>query len=591
VITGPADILGTASSATLATWTLAYRLTGDSTFTTISSATTSVNAASLGAFDPTLLINGIYQLRLTVVDVSGRQASASTTTVVDGNQKVGRFSISFLDVAVPLSGFPLQITRTYDSQDKRSGDFGVGWSLGLRNVRLQENRALGEGWSGTRSFVTFCIEPVAKHVVTVTLPDNTIYQFEPVLTPRCQGLSAPDEVSLSFRSLPGTPSDVRLEPLDVRSALVSGPFPGPVDLLDFDSLAFVDPNRYRLTLANGTALEIDQSLGLQSLTDLNGNILTVASNGITHSSGTGVSFTRDARGRITRITDPSGHFLTYAYDGDGNLASATDRAGSTTTFTYDPRHNLLSVIDPLGNPGVRSEYDSSGRLVAVVDALGHRTELAHDVAARSEVITDRRGNATIVTYDERGNVSSRRGPDGAEWRSAYDSHDNLLSEVAPDGGTRTYTYDANDYRLSATDELGNVTRYSYDSTGHLLTIRDALGQTTALTYDAQGNQTSVADPLGQVEHYTYDARANLLTRSDPTGRTTSYTYDASGNATQMTDPAGGITRLTYETIVCSLPSIQAAAPSLTRTTPRTGQPASTRTGKQHCCAMTPTADW
>jgi hypothetical protein len=32
------------------------------------------------------------------------------------------------------------VTRTYDSRDKRVGDFGVGWTLDVKNIRLQKNR-------------------------------------------------------------------------------------------------------------------------------------------------------------------------------------------------------------------------------------------------------------------------------------------------------------------------------------------------------------------------------------------------------------------------------------------------------------------
>ena len=38
------------------------------------------------------------------------------------------------------------IRRVYDSRDKRTGDFGVGWHLDLQTLRLRGNRVLGTGW-------------------------------------------------------------------------------------------------------------------------------------------------------------------------------------------------------------------------------------------------------------------------------------------------------------------------------------------------------------------------------------------------------------------------------------------------------------
>jgi len=50
---------------------------------------------------------------------------------------------------VPVAGIPIEIIRTYDSRDKRVGDFGVGWQLGLRDIRLQKSVPLGRHWQET----------------------------------------------------------------------------------------------------------------------------------------------------------------------------------------------------------------------------------------------------------------------------------------------------------------------------------------------------------------------------------------------------------------------------------------------------------
>jgi hypothetical protein len=36
-----------------------------------------------------------------------------------------------------VAGLPIEIIRLYDSRDKRVGDFGAGWQLGIKNVRLK----------------------------------------------------------------------------------------------------------------------------------------------------------------------------------------------------------------------------------------------------------------------------------------------------------------------------------------------------------------------------------------------------------------------------------------------------------------------
>jgi YD repeat-containing protein len=60
----------------------------------------------------------------------------------------------------------------------------------------------------------------------------------------------------------------------------------------------------------------------------------VSPGGILHSSGAGVTFTRDGEGRITKVTDPAGFSTAYAYDAAGDLVSATHSDGHATTYAY-----------------------------------------------------------------------------------------------------------------------------------------------------------------------------------------------------------------------------------------------------------------
>jgi YD repeat-containing protein len=98
-----------------------------------------------------------------------------------------------------------------------------------------------------------------------------------------------------------------------------------------------DPAAYQLTLPDGRAFLISQTDGLQRITDLSGNVLTVGRNGITHSSGRGVSFVRNPAGAITSVVDPMGRATGFGYGTTGDLASVTDREGHTTRLTVTTR--------------------------------------------------------------------------------------------------------------------------------------------------------------------------------------------------------------------------------------------------------------
>jgi RHS repeat-associated protein len=546
-VTAGTNVRGTVSGPTLANWVLEYRLQGDPTYTAFASGTTPVVSGTLGLFDPTLLLNGLYEIRLTATNSNGRSASTSVNVVVEGGLKVGNFTLSFVDQEVPVAGLPIQVLRTYDSRDKHTGDFGVGWTLDYKGVRLQENGVLGNNWSGTRDdafFTTYCIQPSRPHLVTISLPDGTVYKFEASVSPRCQLFYPQADVAINFQPLPGT--NGTLVPLDARDAIVSGNFPGSLQLLDFNTFAPVDPNRYQLTLEDGRVLTIDQQAGLQTIQDLNGNTISIQPNGIIHSSGKSMLFQRDAQGRITRITDPKGQKVNYGYDANGDLTMVTDQENLTTTFAYNGSHGLLSIQDPRGVQPLQNEYDSDGRLIATTDARGNRVQFTHNIGSRQEVVRDRLGHISFYAYDDRGNVLSQTDAMGNTTTFAYDSFDNKLRETDPLGNTSTFTYDTHRNLLTETDPSRGTRTYTYTGANQPLTIRDARGNVTTNAYDLRGNLVSVRDPLSNTTTYTYNSQGNNTSATDSLGNTTYYQSNSAGYRVRETNPLGNAATYAYD---------------------------------------------
>jgi len=547
-ITGRTSFIGTVSEES--TWRLEYSINQDDgapVWTTFASGSTAVANGFLGAFDPTVLLNGIYTVRLVATNTAGQTSTATFSVLVEGEQKVGNFSLMFIDLDVPVAGMPIQVGRAYDSRDKRNSDFGVGWTLGIRNTRLQETGKVGSGWQGTvaRGFLpTYCIQPTRPHYVSVTMPDNQVYKFEATASPQCSTLYPLQETTIRFRPLPGT--NATLAPVGDATVFVNANFPGDAELLDYNTFGTKDFSQYRLTFPNGNSYLIDQLQGLRQMNDANGNTLTVNANGITHSSGKSITFARDSRGRITQITDPLGATMSYAYDANGDLLSHKDRENSETTYTYNSTHGLLSLKDPRGAQPIRNEYDDNGRLVSQTDASGKTISFTHDLDARRDIITDRLGNTTVHEYNARGDLVRTTDARGGITTSTFDSRGNMLSQTDARGRTSTFTYDARDNRLSETDPLGNVDRYTYDSRNQLLTHTDPMGRVTTNTYDSNGNLTSTKDPLGNTTTTSHDTRGQQTSIVDAAGNTSSLAYDTAGNVTRQTDPIGNVTTSTYD---------------------------------------------
>ncbi len=566
---GLVDVVGTAEDANFAYYTLSLLAEGSTQHVEYFRSDVAVNGDVLGPLDGTLLENGFYTLRLTVVDQYGNAVADEVGVLVSGDQKLGDFTLSYSDMTIPLTGISLEVVRTYDSRIKTKRDFGVGWSLDIKqSVKLNENIVPGTGYEiyCTRSLFGTCLEwgvrSAQDHFVTIQIPGARKQEFKAAVVSSYASSGGIAQGYIRFDPQPGTYST--LEPLNSSQFdyLMSG------DLLD-SSFNVLNPNLYRLTLLDGTQYYYNQSTGaIYRIVDANNNTVDITDSGITHSSGAQILITRDASNRITSIQDGDGRTMTYDYDGVGNLKSSTDANGNITQYKYAANHYLEEIIDPRGILAIRTEYDDDGRMTRQIRADGQEVFIDNDLTNQRQTVTDFAGNETTFEYNNQGKITSKTDAMGNTWLYSYDARDNLTETVHPDGSVTVGIYDAQDNLLSETDELINTTTYSYNADGSVDTKTDAFGRTTQFAYDARGNQLRETGPdgtvlaertfnsqgeilsstnaLGHSVAYTYDGAGNVLTETDSLGNVTTYTYDARGNKLTQTDPRGNLATFTYD---------------------------------------------
>ena len=554
-ITKLTGVTGTITGASGTTYVLDYSpIANDGTSTqwkTISNGTAGTGTINFGTFDPTMLLNGQYTVRVTATDPQGQTFASSAIATVRGNMKIGVFSVSFNDLTVPMPGLPIQIIRTYDSRDTSVGEFGVGWHLSISNAQLRKNGKLGIGWNETAQFnggfPTYCLDPTKNHFVTIALPDGKLYKF--IAGAQCQNFAPIEVPQITFQQMPTGANTAGASLALVESdAIVDGSVPGPVDFIDFSGNQY-DGTLFQLTTAEGFVYVIDQHGGVQSVTDPNGNKLTITANGIFHSSGKNVVFNRDAQGRISSITDVNGNNVNYRFNDAGDLQYFVDAAGNVTTFTYQTGSHLVSTVvppnSPAGTTALNNTYDSStSRLTFSGNSASH-VSFTHDVQNQIETVFDGLSHSTTYTYDDHGNIIQTKDALGNVSSATYDGDDNKLAETNGLGKTTTYTYDALGNRLTEADPLGNTTTYTYDSHKHPLTITDANGNVTANTYDSTGNLLTTKDGAGITTTYTYTGSLPQ-TVTDALNHTTTFTYDSSGNLKTQTDALHNVTNYTYD---------------------------------------------
>jgi len=233
------------------------------------------------------------------------------------------------------------------------------------------------------------------------------------------------------------------------------------------------------------------------------------SSGITDRQTTTV---RDVAGRVTDVIDFNGNFDHYTYDEVGNKRTFQNKAGNVWVYDYDANHRLISETGP--------EIDVA--TVAVDGNGGLASQTSQNVHLRTQ-----------ITYDELGNVKSRRegiivvggNEDASQSRLTRYDYDRLGRQertLFPE--TQVYNYQTGTTELR-TDLYSEV---AYDVFGNASRNRDVAGRYSYKAYDQ----------LGRVTH---ELDTDISGDSTPRHYVTARKYDAFGNVTELTRYAQTIT--------------------------------------------------
>jgi len=201
--------------------------------------TRSITDAVLAQFDPTMLLNDDYVIRLVVSD--GRSLWYEPALVsVTGNLKFGEFHLEFTDLSVPVVGIPISVTRIYDTREaNRTNDFGYGWSLGVQDAKIRKTLRNGTMFLGSRVYIN---TPEGKRVGFTAGYQPSSWLFPWLGTVELQ----PD---------PGVYE--KLEIVGNSVVYSGGSFYGGLGGENYN------PSTFNLTTKDGTVYTYDDTLGLQ----------------------------------------------------------------------------------------------------------------------------------------------------------------------------------------------------------------------------------------------------------------------------------------------------------------------------------------
>ena len=266
------------------------------------------------------------------------------------------------------------------------------------------------------------------------------------------------------------------------------------------------------------------------------------------------TYSYDAGGTVTQITDPYGGATRFAVDDTGRVTEEIDPNGNITRLLYDAAGQHYARLDSLGHmlptyeenpnppdplvyelPATPSEWEHGrlfrGRKIrwptadspafhafpAVVRNMFLESQGYDAEDARSYWLGSA-GDQVPPVEDEQGRPVEQ-GLRGHLQRWKYDPNGNLAEHNDWDGAVYRYEYTSWNALYRKLDPLGHATVFSHSSQGFVNRVQDPGGTVTEYAYDLKDRLVEVRR-LGRVrERYRYDAAANIVEKTDGQGRT------------------------------------------------------------------------
>ncbi|MEU7855206.1 LamG-like jellyroll fold domain-containing protein [Nonomuraea sp. NPDC049141] len=260
--------------------------------------------------------------------------------------------------------------------------------------------------------------------------------------------------------------------------------------------------------------------------------------------------------QIERKPATASYVTTMEYDDAGRLVKQTapGSGNKVTSFTVNAAGETTTVTDPLTNT-TTTDYDLAGRPTTVTDPNLNVSTAEYDLAGRKTTVKDL--NAGVVQrtygygYDLAGNPTSTTSPEGRITKQTFDALNRATSLIEPvsagDQITTSFGYDATGARTRLTDGRGNATWTSYNSLGLAETVTepattahpDLADRTWTQIYDAAGNQKATIQPGGMRTDRTFDHLGRLTNETGAGGGAATaertFGYDLAGRRTTAGD--------------------------------------------------------
>jgi hypothetical protein len=272
-------------------------------------------------------------------------------------------------------------------------------------------------------------------------------------------------------------------------------------------------------------------------------ILTISERYGSETMGKDLSLSYDVNGKLLKIVDPKGTETTLSYTSlnSKNMLTGISKASNrtnpeTTVFEYNTNNLLSSIVDANLNKS-KIEYDSSKRVVKVIDprsdSLFYQLSYTNADPATETNYYSRMIKSTVFT--DLNNVKTQyiNSVDSqyltvntTEITTDYDTTNEATTKYTWKGNRVTAVYEPDPSNGEAKTTASQNSEY-YE-TGYIESSNSSTGNSEKYGYDDYNNlETTTSNTL--VTNNIYDQNNNLISTSDPLSVTDFSKYDKYGN--------------------------------------------------------------
>jgi RHS repeat-associated protein len=270
----------------------------------------------------------------------------------------------------------------------------------------------------------------------------------------------------------------------------------------------------------------------------------------------------DEHGLIVEVWDADGiRLCRNSYDGEGRVVLQVTPFGRETVLAYLPGGRTV-VSDTGDGPVAVYAHDSVGRLVGVVDHLGHGMERRFDAEGRCVAATGFDRGTTHSSFGADGRSATVVGADGVVERWDYDDRQRVRCHQMEGGPAVSFEYvgedvvptrvvgpDGWEMRLevvdgllrSLTDADGVTVGFDHDGDGNVVAMRNGLGAVTRIEPHPSGEVAALTTPEGERFEFDRDPAGRLLAVRTPLGDQFRCEWSAGGRLRALVEPNGART--------------------------------------------------